>query len=52
MFRRGYIENWGRGTIKIAELTEQAGLPKPEFEEIAGANPGLKIVAGMLEVSL
>ncbi|MEI7671183.1 MAG: hypothetical protein WCK00_03630, partial [Deltaproteobacteria bacterium] len=31
-YRRGIIEIWGRGTNKIMELTEQAGLPTPEFE--------------------
>jgi ATP-dependent DNA helicase RecG len=36
-YRRGIIEAWGRGTLKMAELSEQAGLPRPEFEEIAGA---------------
>lgn len=35
-YRRGIIEAWGRGTLKMAELTEQAGLPRPEFEETAG----------------
>ena len=35
-FRRGIIEAWGRGTIKMTELTEQAGLPRPEFQETAG----------------
>lgn len=35
-YRRGIIEQWGRGTIKIAELTEQAGLISPEFEERSG----------------
>ena len=35
-YRRGIIEAWGRGTIKMAELTEQAGLPRPEFQEAAG----------------
>lgn len=35
-YRRGIIETWGRGTLKMAELTEQAGLPRPEFEELAG----------------
>lgn len=34
--RRGIIESWGRGTLKIAELTEKAGLPRPEIEEGAG----------------
>jgi len=31
-YRRGIIESWGRGTIKMIELTEQAGLTPPEFE--------------------
>jgi ATP-dependent DNA helicase RecG len=35
-YRRGIIESWGRGTIKMAELTEQAGLAAPEFECTAG----------------
>ena len=32
-YRRGIIEQWGRGTIKMAELTAAAGLPRPEIEE-------------------
>ncbi len=35
--RRGIIESWGRGTLKMADLTEKAGLPRPEIEEIAGS---------------
>lgn len=35
-YRRGIIESWGRGTIKMAELTKQAGLALPEFESHAG----------------
>jgi ATP-dependent DNA helicase RecG len=34
--RRGIIESWGRGTMKMAELMQSAGLPRPEIEEIAG----------------
>jgi ATP-dependent DNA helicase RecG len=34
--RRGIIETWGRGTLKMAELTQKAGLPRPEIEEQAG----------------
>ncbi|MHB9036976.1 MAG: ATP-binding protein [Armatimonadota bacterium] len=30
-YRRGIIETWGRGTIKIQELTSSAGLAPPEF---------------------
>ena len=35
-FRRGMIESWGRGTIKMAELVRQAGLPVPEIEDSCG----------------
>jgi ATP-dependent DNA helicase RecG len=36
-FQRGIIETWGRGTLKMAELAERAGLPRPEIESIPGA---------------
>jgi ATP-dependent DNA helicase RecG len=36
LFRRGIIDQWGRGTLKIRELTQRAGLALPEFEERAG----------------
>ena len=35
-YRRGIIEQWGRGTIKMAELTRKAGLPQPEIEDAGG----------------
>lgn len=35
-YRRGLIEQWGRGTIRMAELTQEAGLAPPEFEERGG----------------
>lgn len=35
-YRRGIIEQWGRGTLKMAELNRQAGLVPPEFEEQTG----------------
>jgi len=35
-YRRGIIETWGRGTLKIIELTQSAGLPDPEFKSEAG----------------
>lgn len=35
-YRRGIIEEWGRGTLKIAELTTAAGLPHPEIEDVGG----------------
>ncbi len=31
-FRAGYIEAWGRGTIKIVEQCQKHGLPIPEFK--------------------
>jgi ATP-dependent DNA helicase RecG len=37
LYRRGIIEQWGRGTQKMAELTERAGLPKPTITEVAGS---------------
>ncbi len=33
LYRRGIIEEWGRGTIKMADLATSAGLPHPEIEE-------------------
>ena len=35
-YRRGLIEKWGRGTIRISELTQRAGLVRPEFHQRAG----------------
>ena len=32
-YRRGIIERWGLGTIKMAELTTTVGLPAPEIED-------------------
>lgn len=31
LFRSGYIESWGRGTIKIIRDCKQAGIPEPVF---------------------
>ena len=36
LYLRGMIEKWGRGTLKIGELTHRAGLVPPEFLERAG----------------
>ena len=30
-FRIGYIESWGRGTLKIIEKCKEAGLPSPKY---------------------
>jgi ATP-dependent DNA helicase RecG len=35
-YRRGIIESWGRGTIKMAELAMSAGMPRPEIEDAGG----------------
>jgi ATP-dependent DNA helicase RecG len=32
-YKRGLIESWGRGTLRMIELTEQAGLVPPEFSD-------------------
>ena len=32
-YRRGIIEKWGTGTIKMAEIMESAHLPRPEIED-------------------
>ncbi|MCY3782226.1 MAG: putative DNA binding domain-containing protein [Chloroflexi bacterium] len=36
-YRRGIIEEWGSGTLKMAELASSAGLPGPEIEDDGGA---------------
>jgi len=35
-FKAGLIETWGRGTIKIIEECQKAGLPEPKFEIMSG----------------
>lgn len=30
-FRSGYIESWGRGTIKMIDLCKQNGIPPPDY---------------------
>lgn len=35
-YRRGIIETWGRGTLKIMDLLDKADLPAPEFISEAG----------------
>ena len=35
-FKGGRIEAWGRGTLKIVEENQKAGLREPKFELIAG----------------
>ncbi len=35
-FRGGYIDAWGRGTIRIIDTCRQADLPEPEMKELGG----------------
>ncbi len=35
-YRRGIIEQWGSGTLRMAALTSSAGLPVPEIEDDGG----------------
>jgi ATP-dependent DNA helicase RecG len=35
-FKGGYIDSWGRGTVKIFDTCKQAALPLPEMIEIDG----------------
>jgi len=35
-FKGGYIDAWGRGTIKIIDTCKQAELPEPEMVELDG----------------
>jgi ATP-dependent DNA helicase RecG len=35
-FKGGYIDSWGRGTIKIMEACKNDNLPEPEFLELSG----------------
>lgn len=35
-FKGGYIDAWGRGTIKIIDTCKQADLPDPEMTELDG----------------
>jgi ATP-dependent DNA helicase RecG len=35
-FMAGYIDTWGRGTLKILDACKKAGLPEPEITESKG----------------
>lgn len=35
-FKAGYIDSWGRGTLKIYEACKAAGLPEPEITGLDG----------------
>ena len=53
-YRRGIIETWGTGTLKMAETATAAGLPRPEIEEqgdsvIVRFRHGRRAVQGVAE---
>lgn len=35
-FKGGFIDSWGRGTLKIISACKEASLPEPELKEIHG----------------
>lgn len=35
-FKAGYIDSWGRGTLKIYEACKEAGLPEPKITNLDG----------------
>lgn len=35
-FKAGFIEAWGRGTLKIVDKCREKKLPEPEFSEMTG----------------
>ncbi len=35
-FKAGYIDLWGRGTLKIIHSCREAGLPEPDIQELDG----------------
>ncbi len=35
-YKRGFIESWGTGTVKIVEGCLEHGIPEPKFEEYSG----------------
>ena len=35
-YRRGSIEAWGRGTLRMAEIAAESHLPPPEIEDAGG----------------
>jgi ATP-dependent DNA helicase RecG len=47
-FFAGYIDTWGRGTLKIINSCKEAGLPEPEIKEMNG---GVEVTLFISEVS-
>jgi ATP-dependent DNA helicase RecG len=47
-FMAGYIDTWGRGTLKIIDACLKAGLPEPVIKEMDG---GIQITMFLSEVA-
>ena len=45
-FKGSYIDAWGRGTLKILDACQEAGLPEPRIEEMDG---GLLVILSKVE---
>ncbi|MDR2955114.1 MAG: putative DNA binding domain-containing protein [Prevotella sp.] len=56
-FKGGYIDSWGRGTLKIINVSKEANLPEPVFQETDGgfmvtlynSNDGEGVTEGVTE---
>jgi ATP-dependent DNA helicase RecG len=35
-YKRGWVEGWGTGTVRMIERCREANIPQPEFEEYSG----------------
>ncbi len=56
-YKRGVIEAWGRGTLRIKEDIEQAGLVSPHYKIITGSlilvlSPERQVHSGLVSVNL
>lgn len=47
-FKAGYIDTWGRGTLKIFKACEEAGLPEPQILEKDG---GIEVTLYKVDIS-
>ncbi len=47
-FKAGYIDTWGRGTLKIYKTCKEAGLPDPEIVEKDG---GIEVTLYKVDIS-
>jgi len=47
-FKAGYIDTWGRGTLKIYKACEDAGMPEPLIREMDG---GVEVILRKYDIS-